>query len=42
MGFGLTSQKFPFLFQLYVIFSSLGQSDEKQGRLTLPSKSRRK
>lgn len=35
------SQKFPFLFQLCVIFSSLGQSDEKQGSLTLTSRSRR-
>lgn len=34
------SQKLPFLFQLCVI-SSLGQSDEKQGSLTLTSRSRR-
>lgn len=42
MGFGLMSQKLPFLFQLCVIFSSLGQSDEKQGSLTLTSRSRGK
>lgn len=35
------SQKLPFLFQLCAIFSSLGQSDEKQGSLTLTSRSRR-